>query len=67
MASKLVFLILSPSSLQPLTPSILTANATMFVYKADKTMEKMYHAMVKEISKNKANFGETAATLLILK
>ena len=50
MASKLGFLILSPSSLQLLTPSILTANATMFVYKADKTMEKMYHAMVKEIS-----------------
>ena len=39
MASKLGFLILGPSSLQ-LTPSILTANATMFVYKADKTMEK---------------------------
>ena len=67
MASKLGFLIFCPSSLQLLTPSILTANATMFVYKADKNMEKMYHAMVKEISKIKANFEETAATLLTLK
>ena len=49
MASKLGFLILSPSSLQLLTPSILTANATMFVYKADRNMEKMDHAVVKEI------------------
>ena len=65
MASKLGFLILSPSSLQLLTPSIVTANATMFVYKADKNMEKMDHAVVKK-NRNKANFGETAATLLIL-
>ena len=50
MASKLGFLILSPSSLQLLTPSILRANATMFVYKTDKSMEKMDHAVVKEIS-----------------
>ena len=30
-------------------------------------MEKMYHAVVKEINKNKANSGEAAATLLIFK
>ena len=50
MASKLGFLILSPSSLQLLTPSIVTANATMFVYKADKNMEKLDHAVVKKNS-----------------
>ena len=39
----------------------------MFVYKADKNMEKMYHAVVKEINKIKADFGEAATTLLIFK
>ena len=44
----------------------------MFVYNADKnmeksTMQKTYHAVVGEINKNKANLGEAAATLLLLK
>ena len=39
----------------------------MFVYKADQNMEKMYRAVVKEINKNKAYFGEAAATLIIFK
>ena len=29
--------------------------------------KKKYHAVVGEINKNKANFGEAAATLLLLK
>ena len=41
MASKRGFPSLSPSSIQLLTPSTLTANEAMFVYKADKNMEKM--------------------------
>ena len=39
----------------------------MFVYKADKNMEKMYRAVVKEINNNKANFEEAAAPLLVFK
>ena len=67
MVSKPGFPSLSPSSIQLLTPSKLTANEAMFVYKADKNMEKMYHAVVKKINNNKANFGEAAATLLIFR
>ena len=40
MVSKPGFSSLSPSSIQLLTPSILTANEAMFVYKADKIWKK---------------------------
>ena len=45
------------SSVQLLTPSILTTNEAMFVYNEEKNMEKKYHAVVGEINNNKADFG----------
>ena len=58
MASNQGFLSLSQSSIQLHTPSILTTNQAIFVYKAGKNTEKKDHAVVKEIHKNQANFGE---------
>ena len=40
MTGKQRFRSLSPSSIQLFTPSIFTANEAMFVYKADRKMEK---------------------------
>ena len=67
MTYKKGFLSYSPSSVQLLTPSVLTANEAMFVYNLDKNMEKRHRAVVGEVNKNKADFGEAAATLLLMK
>ena len=39
----------------------------MFVCNVDKNMDKKYHAVIEEIKKNKADFGEAAATLQLMK
>ena len=44
-------------SVQLLTSSILTTNEAMFVYDVEKNMGKKYRAVVREINKNKADFG----------